>query len=104
MTTQRTEMDDILAAPTEDDLPYSDGVPLDSERQAVQINLLARPAKLYFQDRPDVYVGANMFVYFSPTQQTTHDFRGPDVFVVTGVTKRERKSWVVWQEGKPRTS
>ena len=34
-------------------------------------------------------------------QQVRHqDFRGPDFFAVLGVPKRERKSWVVWQEGK----
>lgn len=73
---------------------------MDNERQAVQITLLAQPAKRHFADRDDVYVGANMFVYFSPDQVMTYDFRGPDVFVVTGTTKRERKRWVTWQEGK----
>ncbi|MBI2761981.1 MAG: Uma2 family endonuclease [Chloroflexi bacterium] len=85
-------------APTEDDLPDSDGMPLESERHVVQMNLLVETAKLYFENRPDVYVGANMFVYYSLDQRTTHDFRGPDVFVVTGTTRREHKSWVVWQE------
>ena len=41
-----------------------------------------------------------MFVYFRPRQEFTHDFRGPDFFAVQGVAKRERKSWVVWEEGK----
>jgi Uma2 family endonuclease len=100
MTNVRAETEMPPWAPTEDDLPDSDGIPLDNERQAVQINLLAQPAKRHFADRPDVYVGANMFVYFSPHQVMTEDFRGPDVFVVTGTTKRERKSWVTWQEGK----
>jgi Uma2 family endonuclease len=79
-------------APIEDDLPDSDGIPLDSERQVVQVWLLAQPAKRHFAARADVYVGANMFVYFTPDQVVTHGFRGPDVFVVTGTTKRERKS------------
>ncbi|MGE0544290.1 MAG: Uma2 family endonuclease [Dehalococcoidia bacterium] len=100
MTNIQTETETPPWAPTEDDLPDSDGMPLDNERQAVQISLLAQPAKRHFADRADVYVGANMFVYFSPDQVLTEDFRGPDVFVVTGTTKRERKSWVTWQEGK----
>jgi Uma2 family endonuclease len=41
-----------------------------------------------------------MFVYFSLEQIRRQDFRGPDFFVVLGVPRRERKSWVVWQEGK----
>jgi hypothetical protein len=41
-----------------------------------------------------------MFVYFNLKQLRHQDFRGPDVFVVLDVPKRERKSWVVWQGGK----
>jgi hypothetical protein len=41
-----------------------------------------------------------MFVYFSAAQLKNEDFRGPDFFAVLGVPKGERKSWVVWQEGK----
>jgi hypothetical protein len=41
-----------------------------------------------------------MFIYFSLEQARNQDFRGPDFFAVLGVPKRERKSWVVWQEGK----
>jgi hypothetical protein len=41
-----------------------------------------------------------MFVYFSLEQVRNQDFRGPDFFAVLDVPKRERKSWVVWQEGK----
>ena len=41
-----------------------------------------------------------MFLYFSLNQVRDRDFRGPDFFVVLGTTRRERKSWVVWQEGK----
>ncbi|MFN8559596.1 MAG: hypothetical protein U0531_20400 [Dehalococcoidia bacterium] len=32
-----------------------------------------------------------MFVYFSPDQVLTRDFRGPDVFVAKDGTKRSRK-------------
>jgi hypothetical protein len=45
-----------------------------------------------------------MFVYPSLDQVRHQDFRGPDFFVVLGVPKRERKSWVVWQEGKGPTA
>jgi Uma2 family endonuclease len=100
MTNVQTDAEAPQIAPTEDVLPDSDGIPLDNERQAVQISLLSQPAKRHFADRADVYVGASMFVYFSPDQVMTQDFRGPDLFVVTGTTKHERKSWVIWQEGK----
>src|SRR2546428_1341003 len=86
---------------TENDLPCDDGIPMETERHVLQMFLLIETLRAYWEDRDDVYVGGNMFVYFSPNQVLTHDFRGPDVFVAQGVKKRERKSWVVWQEGKP---
>jgi hypothetical protein len=39
-----------------------------------------------------------MFVYYSQTQEKKNDFRGPDVFVVLDTVRKERKSWVVWEE------
>jgi Uma2 family endonuclease len=85
--------------PTEDELPYSDGMPMESLRHVLQMYLLMDPLMLAWKDR-DVFIGGNMFVYFSPDQVLTEDFRGPDMFVVLDVPKRDRKSWVVWQEGK----
>jgi Uma2 family endonuclease len=86
--------------PTEDELLYDDGVPMETERHVLQIYLLMEPLKLHWADRQDFFVGGNMFVYFSPEQVRNYDFRGPDVFVALGVSRRERKSWLVWQEGK----
>ena len=86
--------------PTEDALPYDDGMPLESERHMLQLQLLLDPLRRFWADRQDVYVGGNMFVYFSLEQVRNQDFRGPDFFAVLGVPNRERKSWVVWQEGK----
>ena len=86
--------------PTQDELPYSDGMPMESNYHVLQMYLLIETLKLYWAGREDVFVGGNMFVYFSPKQERSHDFRGPDFFVVQGVQHRERKSWVVWEEGK----
>jgi len=86
--------------PTEDELPYDDREPMETFRHVLQMYLLILPLKRYWADRNDVFVGGNMFVYFSPDQVKNYDFKGPDVFVVQGVANRERKSWVVWQEGK----
>jgi Uma2 family endonuclease len=41
-----------------------------------------------------------MFIYFSQAQVKNQDFKWPDFFAVTGVSKKERKSWVVWEEEK----
>lgn len=86
--------------PTEDELPYDDVIPLESQRHRLQMNLLIEPVELAWAERDDFFISGNMFVYFSLNQVMDYDFRGPDFFAVLGVPKRERKSWIVWQEGK----
>jgi Uma2 family endonuclease len=86
--------------PTQDELPYSDGEPMESERHFFEIMMLLQPLRLAWAERDDYYAGGNMFVYFSPEQVKHNDFRGPDFFVVMGANgKHERKSWVMWEEG-----
>src|SRR5712691_3468841 len=90
----------VIWPPTEDELPYDDGMPMETQRHASQMQLLIDPLRLYWEDRQNVYVGGNMFIYFSLAQVRNQGFRGPDFFAVLDVSKRERKSWVVWEEGK----
>ncbi|GAB4432291.1 MAG: hypothetical protein Fur0044_29810 [Anaerolineae bacterium] len=52
----------------------------------------------FFSYRNDVYIGANMFVYYSegdPTKKVA-----PDLFVAFGVPNHERRIWKTWEEGK----
>lgn len=81
------------------DLPYEDGIPLESSWHLDAMHLLIRILRYYWRDRGDVYIGGNMFVYFDPNQVKTRNFRGPDFFVIKGVKDNSpRKSWVVWEE------
>jgi len=64
-----------------------------------QLAMLVACAKWLLQGRQDVFIGANLTVYFSEEQVRNRDFRGPDFFVVKDVEPRERSSWVVWHEG-----
>jgi len=100
MTQTELEALGVIWPPTEDELPCDDGMPMETQRHVLQLQLLMDPLRLFWADRQDAYVGGNMFVYFSLEQVRHRDFRGPDFFAVLGVPKRERKSWVVWQEGK----
>jgi Uma2 family endonuclease len=88
----------VKPPPRGEDLPYSDGVPMESELHVKQANLLASSIELAWEDRTDFYVGTDMFVYFSEVQAKHNDFRGPDVFVVQNTVRKERRSWVVWEE------
>ncbi|MDG4551115.1 MAG: Uma2 family endonuclease [Candidatus Contendobacter sp.] len=91
----------IFIPPTQNDLPSDDGMPMETERHKLQMDLLIYPLKPWINRQPEGgYVGGNMFVYFSMEQVRNQDFRGPDVFIALEVPRSERKSWVVWEEGK----
>jgi Uma2 family endonuclease len=77
---------------------WSDEPPLESDLHREQIELLIRLLKWWWRDRQDFYVSGNLTIYFNERQLKSRDFRGPDFFVVLGTEKRDRKSWVVWEE------
>ena len=76
----------------------SDEPPLESDLHREQIELLIRLIKWWWRERQDFYATGNLTIYFSPNQKKSQDFRGPDFFVVLDTEKKDRKSWVVWQE------
>ena len=78
---------------------YSDEPPLETDFHRNQIDLLIRLLKYWWQDRPDFYISGNLTVYYNEQQLKSREFRGPDIFVVLGAEKRDRRSWVVWEEG-----
>lgn len=77
---------------------YSDEPRLESDLHREQIDLLIRLIKWWWRDRQDFYATGNLTIYFSPNQKKSEEFRGPDFFVVLDTEKKDRKSWVVWQE------
>ncbi len=86
------------APPGEDELPFEDGVPMETPKHRKQMNVLIEALEFAWSARDDFFVGGNMFLYFSELQTKKNEFRGPDFFVVLGTSRRARKSWVVWQE------
>lgn len=76
----------------------SDEPPLESDLHREQIDLLIHILKLWWRERQDFYASGNLTIYYSPNQKKSEHFRGPDFFVVLGTEKKDRKSWVVWQE------
>lgn len=73
------------------------GSPWKRARDHDQMILLITSLKLHWADRSGYYVGGDMFVHYDPSNKRRS--RGPDFFLVLDVEDRERKSWVVWQEG-----
>ena len=54
--------------------------------------------RTHFQERADVYVAGDMFIYYE--EGNPEAVVAPDVFVVLGTTKRDRSSYMLWQEPK----
>jgi len=63
-----------------------------------QMILLLKCLEWLWRDRNDFFAAGNLTIYYSPRQRKSEDFRGPDFFVVLGVERKPRNSWVVWQE------
>jgi Uma2 family endonuclease len=53
---------------------------------------------LSFQERPDIYVSGNLFIYYE--EGNPEAVVAPDVFVVFGAPKHDRSSYLLWNEPK----
>lgn len=90
----------VVPLPTQDDLPCDDGMPMETLRHDFHLSLLIDALHSWLAARDNGFAGGNMFLYYSLEQVRHNPFIGPDFFVTLDVPKGERKSWVVWQEGK----
>lgn len=77
---------------------WSDEPPMESDLHRRQMEILISSLEYWLGDRQDFYVSGNLTIYYSPNQLKSEDFRGPDFFAVLGTERRDRRSWVVWQE------
>ena len=81
------------------DYPDSDGQPVaETDFQRIPLWYANDALARYFRDRHDVYVSANMFVYFE--EGNPKAVVAPDVFVVLGAPNHKRRSYKVWEEPK----
>ncbi len=77
----------------------SDGEPMaETDIHANVLIYLREALKDYYRDDPQVYVAGNLFLYYEEGQP--HSRVAPDVFVVFGVPKEERRVYKVWEESK----
>jgi Uma2 family endonuclease len=81
------------------DYPSADGLPMaESDFQRKPLIYAVDVLGIYFEDRPDVYVSGNLFIYYE--EGNPEAVVAPDVFVVMGAPKRDRPSYMLWQESK----
>ncbi|MCS6815393.1 MAG: Uma2 family endonuclease [Cyanobacteria bacterium] len=84
--------------PTEEDLPFTDGKPVDSELQTWVPALLATVLTWLWRDRTDWFFGVNLGLYYDPDLPAVV----PDGFLSLGVpflkNPNGRLSYLIWQE------
>lgn len=83
---------------TEIEYPDADGKPMaESDQARDYLTYATKVLEIYFQDSLNVYVSGNLFVYYEKGNPKA--VVAPDVFVVFGVNKGERRSYKTWEEG-----
>lgn len=79
--------------------PESDGEPMAETDTHIKLLTYLREALLdYFRDDSNIYVAGNLFVYYREGDPTK--VVAPDVFVVKGAPRGDRRIYQVWKEGK----
>ena len=72
-----------MLAPATVDYPSSDGTPVaESDFQLTPLAYAREALRDHYRDRPDVYVAANLFIYYEEDNRDAAV--APDVFVVLG--------------------
>jgi len=90
---------DISSKKEEIFYPETDGKPM--AETDIHRNLmvdLIEALKDFFRNEPLVYVSGNLLIYFQKGDPSA--CVAPDVFVVKGVQKKERRTYKVWEEVK----
>ena len=80
------------------DYPESDGKPMaESDIHLDAMLALIQGLRDHFAQSPDVYVAGNMLLYYEEGKRSSV---APDVFVVRGIPKHKRMTYLLWREGK----
>lgn len=100
---QENSAEDGLSYLLTANLPYDDGVPLETNRHRLAMGTLiesVEPALLKLRQRLDFFTGGNMFIHYLDPYTRKAKFIGPDFFVMLNVDgSYPRKSWNVVKEG-----
>ena len=79
--------------------PSSDGKPMaENDAQALTMIYARNALTAWFARREDVYVSGDLLIYYEEGNPKVSI--APDVFVVYGVAKRRRMTYLLWEEGK----
>ncbi len=78
--------------------PSSDGKPMaETDRHRKLMVDFIQMLEYYFREANDVYVSGNLLMYYE--EGNPRKSIAPDVFVVFGVGKKLRRTYLTWEEG-----
>ena len=89
-------------APTEraDLYPESDGKPMaETDLHIDEILRMRQILRAYFAEMPDAYISGNLMMYYEDVRPPKAV--SPDMLVSFGVGKKVRRTYKIWEEGKP---
>lgn len=80
--------------------PDTDGQPMaaSDDHRRVLMRIL-RVLEAFFKEIPEVYVSGDLLMYY--VQGDPRKVVAPDVLVSFGIGQKARRTYLVWQEGKP---
>jgi Uma2 family endonuclease len=77
--------------------PESDGKPVgETDFHIAALFHLWQALRFYYRNAPSVYVAGNMLFYYE--EGNPAEFKVPDVFVVKGIAKHDRRVYQLWKE------
>lgn len=92
-------MSTTILTPVGIEYPSSDGKPVaESDYQLTPLVYVREALRIYYGNRDDVYVAANLLIYYE--EGNAGASVAPDVFVVMGASNHDRSSYLLWQEPK----
>jgi Uma2 family endonuclease len=89
----------VLPQPKIVHYPETDGKPMaETDKHRREMNATIEALTDYFRNTPNVYVAGNLLLYYEEGNPSASV--APDVFVVKGVPKGDRRTYKLWEEGK----
>lgn len=77
--------------------PESDGKPVgETDFHIAALFHLWQALRFHYRNDPNVYVAGNMLFYYE--QGNPAEFKVPDIFVVKGIAKHDRRVYKLWEE------
>ncbi len=87
--------------PPDEYLPESDGKPMaETDVHRDLMMALLHALEEFFREDPMTYVTGNIFVYYLDENGVRQPAVSPDIFVVRGVAKKERRIYKIEEEGR----